>query len=140
MSGSEGSACNKLLNKTKVKDLKDLWLDTGPATKLAGTAYEEVLFEAQLIFEDHVASLRSDSKKIGTQGGDIDFALLVDGLAAERELPAADARVVPQLAASSRWKSALTCERARSTCKLLDGSDGGLHRVGPFFPKAGPRR
>ena len=44
-----------------------------------------MLFEAQLIFEDQVASLKSDSKKMGTQGGDIDFALLVDGLAAERE-------------------------------------------------------
>ena len=44
-----------------------------------------MLYEAQLIFEDQVASLKSDSKKVGTQGGDIDFALLVDGLAAERE-------------------------------------------------------
>jgi arylsulfatase I/J len=49
MSGSEGSACNKFLNTTKVKDLKDLWLDSGPATTLAGSAYEEVLFEAQLM-------------------------------------------------------------------------------------------
>jgi arylsulfatase I/J len=58
MSGSEGSACNKLLNTTKVKDLKDLWLDTGPATALAGSAYEEVLFEAQLmqVLHDYNAS------------------------------------------------------------------------------------
>ena len=66
MSGSEGSACNKLLNKTKLKNLKDLWLDSGPATELAGTAYEEVLFEAQLmqVLHDynasHAASLTSD--------------------------------------------------------------------------------
>ena len=44
-----------------------------------------MLYEAQLIFEDQVTSLQNDSKKVGTQGGDIDFALLVDGLAAERE-------------------------------------------------------
>jgi bifunctional enzyme CysN/CysC len=44
-----------------------------------------MLYEAQMIFEDQVTSLQSESKKMGTQSGDIDFALLVDGLAAERE-------------------------------------------------------
>lgn len=44
-----------------------------------------MLYEAKQIFEDQIAALRNDSKKSGTQGGDIDFALLVDGLAAERE-------------------------------------------------------
>ncbi|HEY6578325.1 MAG TPA: sulfate adenylyltransferase subunit CysN, partial [Rhizomicrobium sp.] len=39
----------------------------------------------KLLFEDHLAALRKDSKKHGTTGGDIDFALLVDGLEAERE-------------------------------------------------------
>ena len=38
-----------------------------------------------MIFEDQLAALESDSKRVGTQGQDIDFALLVDGLAAERE-------------------------------------------------------
>jgi bifunctional enzyme CysN/CysC len=38
-----------------------------------------------MLFEDQLAAIESDSKKWGTQGGDIDFALLVDGLAAERE-------------------------------------------------------
>jgi bifunctional enzyme CysN/CysC len=38
-----------------------------------------------MIFEDQLATLESDSKRMGTQGQDIDFALLVDGLAAERE-------------------------------------------------------
>ena len=38
-----------------------------------------------MIFEDQVTSLQSDSKKVSTQDADIDFALLVDGLAAERE-------------------------------------------------------
>jgi bifunctional enzyme CysN/CysC len=38
-----------------------------------------------LLFEDQVATLESDSKTVGTQGGDLDFALLLDGLEAERE-------------------------------------------------------
>ena len=44
-----------------------------------------MLYEAQLIFDDQVEGLVKDSKKLGTQGDNIDFALLVDGLAAERE-------------------------------------------------------
>ena len=55
-------------------------VDDGKSTLIG-----RMLFEAQLIFEDQVTSLQKDSKKMGTQGGDIDFALLVDGLAAERE-------------------------------------------------------
>jgi len=43
------------------------------------------LYESKLIFEDHLAALERDSKSVGTQGGDLDLALLVDGLAAERE-------------------------------------------------------
>jgi bifunctional enzyme CysN/CysC len=44
-----------------------------------------LLYETKMIFDDQFAALREDSKKVGTRGGDIDFALLVDGLAAERE-------------------------------------------------------
>jgi bifunctional enzyme CysN/CysC len=44
-----------------------------------------LLFESKLVFEDHLITLQEDSKKLGTQGDDLDFALLVDGLAAERE-------------------------------------------------------
>jgi bifunctional enzyme CysN/CysC len=55
-------------------------VDDGKSTLIG-----RMLYEAQLIFEDQVTALRADSKKVGTQGGDIDFALLVDGLAAERE-------------------------------------------------------
>ncbi len=55
-------------------------VDDGKSTLIG-----RMLYEAQMIFEDQVAALKHDSKKIGTQGGDIDFALLVDGLAAERE-------------------------------------------------------
>ncbi|MFT4713889.1 MAG: bifunctional enzyme CysN/CysC [Candidatus Azotimanducaceae bacterium] len=55
-------------------------VDDGKSTLIG-----RMLYEAQMIFEDQITSLRSDSKKMGTQGGEIDFALLVDGLAAERE-------------------------------------------------------
>lgn len=55
-------------------------VDDGKSTLLG-----RLLYEAQLIFDDQVDNLVKDSKKVGTQGGDIDFALLVDGLAAERE-------------------------------------------------------
>ena len=44
-----------------------------------------LLYEAQMIFEDQITLIQSDTKKFSTQDGDIDFALLVDGLAAERE-------------------------------------------------------
>ena len=43
-----------------------------------------LLHESKMIFEDQLAALADDSKRIGTRGGELDFALLVDGLAAER--------------------------------------------------------
>ena len=44
-----------------------------------------LLYESQMLFEDQLATLEADSKKVGTRGGEIDFALLLDGLQAERE-------------------------------------------------------
>jgi hypothetical protein len=44
-----------------------------------------LLFECKTIFEDQLSALEADSKRVGTRGEEIDFALLVDGLAAERE-------------------------------------------------------
>ena len=55
-------------------------VDDGKSTLIG-----RMLYEAQMIFDDQVASLKNDSKKYGTQGENIDFALLVDGLSAERE-------------------------------------------------------
>jgi len=55
-------------------------VDDGKSTLIG-----RLLWEAQQLFDDQVAALQSDSKKFGTQGEEIDFALLVDGLAAERE-------------------------------------------------------
>lgn len=55
-------------------------VDDGKSTLIG-----RLLYDSEMIFEDQLAALKSDSKKVGTQGQDIDFALLVDGLAAERE-------------------------------------------------------
>jgi bifunctional enzyme CysN/CysC len=55
-------------------------VDDGKSTLIG-----RLLYESKLIFEDHLTALEADSRTIGTQGGELDFALLVDGLAAERE-------------------------------------------------------
>jgi bifunctional enzyme CysN/CysC len=55
-------------------------VDDGKSTLIG-----RLLYDSKMIFEDQLAALAVDSKRIGTQGQDIDFALLVDGLAAERE-------------------------------------------------------
>lgn len=55
-------------------------VDDGKSTLIG-----RLLFESKMLFEDQLAAVESDSKKFGTQGDNIDFALLVDGLAAERE-------------------------------------------------------
>ncbi len=55
-------------------------VDDGKSTLIG-----RLLYDSKMIFEDQLASLEADSKRLGTQGQDIDFALLVDGLAAERE-------------------------------------------------------
>jgi len=55
-------------------------VDDGKSTLIG-----RLLYDSQMIFEDQLAAVERDSKKVGTQGGRIDLALLVDGLAAERE-------------------------------------------------------
>ncbi|WP_305093427.1 sulfate adenylyltransferase subunit CysN [Prescottella sp. R16] len=55
-------------------------VDDGKSTLIG-----RLLYESKLVFEDQLSALESDSKKVGTQGEGLDFALLVDGLAAERE-------------------------------------------------------
>ena len=55
-------------------------VDDGKSTLIG-----RLLYESKMLFEDQLAAVEADSRKWGTQGGDIDFALLVDGLAAERE-------------------------------------------------------
>ncbi|MCX7588051.1 sulfate adenylyltransferase subunit CysN [Phenylobacterium sp. 58.2.17] len=61
------------------------FLTCGSVDDGKSTLIGRLLYDSKMIFEDQLAALEADSKKVGTQGGDIDFALLVDGLAAERE-------------------------------------------------------
>jgi bifunctional enzyme CysN/CysC len=44
-----------------------------------------LLWESKVLFEDQLATLQADSKRLGTRGEEIDYALLLDGLSAERE-------------------------------------------------------
>ena len=67
-------------HKTMLRFITCGSVDDGKSTLIG-----RLLYDSKMIFEDQLAALESDSKKVGTQGGDIDFALLVDGLAAERE-------------------------------------------------------
>jgi bifunctional enzyme CysN/CysC len=55
-------------------------VDDGKSTLIG-----RLLYESKVIFQDQMAALEADSKRSGTRGGELDFALLVDGLAAERE-------------------------------------------------------
>lgn len=55
-------------------------VDDGKSTLIG-----RLLYDSKMVFDDQMSALEADSKKVGTQGGELDFALLVDGLAAERE-------------------------------------------------------
>jgi bifunctional enzyme CysN/CysC len=67
-------------HKTMLRFITCGSVDDGKSTLIG-----RLLYDSKMIFEDQLAALENDSKKSGTQGGEIDFALLVDGLAAERE-------------------------------------------------------
>ena len=67
-------------HKTMLRFLTCGSVDDGKSTLIG-----RLLYDSKMIFEDQLAALEADSRRIGTQGQEIDFALLVDGLAAERE-------------------------------------------------------
>ncbi|MDP5292258.1 sulfate adenylyltransferase subunit CysN [Oceanimonas sp. CHS3-5] len=67
-------------NKSLLRFITCGSVDDGKSTLIG-----RLLFESKMLFEDQLAAMEADSRKYGTQGEDIDFALLVDGLAAERE-------------------------------------------------------
>ena len=64
-------------NKSMLRFITCGSVDDGKSTLIG-----RLLYETNMIFEDHLAQLKVDSKRIGTQGKNIDFALLMDGLAA----------------------------------------------------------
>ena len=67
-------------NKSMLRFITCGSVDDGKSTLIG-----RLLYDSKMIFEDQLATLENDSRRVGTQGQDIDFALLVDGLAAERE-------------------------------------------------------
>jgi len=67
-------------NKSLLRFITCGSVDDGKSTLIG-----RLLYDSKMVFEDQMAQLEADSKRVGTQGGEIDFALLVDGLAAERE-------------------------------------------------------
>ncbi|GAC1569188.1 MAG: sulfate adenylyltransferase subunit CysN [Novosphingobium sp.] len=67
-------------HKTMLRFITCGSVDDGKSTLIG-----RLLYDSKMIFEDQLAALEADSKKQGTQGQELDFALLVDGLAAERE-------------------------------------------------------
>ena len=67
-------------NKSLLRFITCGSVDDGKSTLIG-----RLLYESKMLFEDQLAAVEADSKKFGTQGDQIDFALLVDGLAAERE-------------------------------------------------------
>jgi len=75
---------NKYLEMHENKDMLQL-ITCGSVDDGKSTLIGRLLYEAQSLTEDQLQAVESDSKKHGTQGETIDFALLVDGLAAERE-------------------------------------------------------
>ena len=67
-------------NKGMLRFLTCGSVDDGKSTLIG-----RLLYDSKLVFEDQLAALERDSKRVGTQGADLDLALLVDGLIAERE-------------------------------------------------------
>jgi bifunctional enzyme CysN/CysC len=75
-----GAYLHKHQHKSLLRFITCGSVDDGKSTLIG-----RLLYDTKMIFEDQLAALTADSKRIGTQGRSIDFALLVDGLAAERE-------------------------------------------------------
>jgi len=84
--------CNDLITEDIVQYLKNhqqksllRFITCGSVDDGKSTLIGRLLYDSKLLFEDQLDALAAESKKYGTQGKEIDFALLVDGLAAERE-------------------------------------------------------
>ena len=75
---------NEYLRQHETKTLLR-FITCGSVDDGKSTLIGRLLYDSKMVFEDQLAALESDSKKSGTQGENLDFALLVDGLSAERE-------------------------------------------------------
>jgi len=84
---SSGEAQAQVAAYLQLHEAKSLlrFITCGSVDDGKSTLIGRLLHDTKLLLDDQVAALEADSRKHGTQGDDIDFALLVDGLAAERE-------------------------------------------------------
>ena len=82
--GDERTEIHEYLAAQDAKSLLRL-LTCGSVDDGKSTLIGQLLYQANAIFDDQLGSLTEESKRVGTRGGDIDFALLLDGLSAERE-------------------------------------------------------
>ena len=78
------SDINAYLEKHQHKSLLR-FITCGSVDDGKSTLIGRLLYESKMLFDDQLAALEADSKRVGTRGGEIDYALLLDGLAAERE-------------------------------------------------------
>ncbi len=78
------SDINAYLEKHQHKSLLR-FITCGSVDDGKSTLIGRLLYESKMLFDDQLSALEADSKRVGTRGGDIDYALLLDGLAAERE-------------------------------------------------------
>ena len=76
-----------ILAYLKIQEEKSLlrFITCGSVDDGKSTLIGRLLWDSKMVFEDQLVSLETDSKRVGTQGGAIDYALLLDGLQAERE-------------------------------------------------------
>ncbi|MDX1736978.1 MAG: GTP-binding protein, partial [Alphaproteobacteria bacterium] len=87
MAHQDALIAKDILAYLKTQEEKSLlrFITCGSVDDGKSTLIGRLLWDSKLIFEDQLAALQNDSKKVGTQGENIDYALLLDGLQAERE-------------------------------------------------------
>ena len=87
MNELSAQAANEIDAYLKAQEQKNLlrFITCGSVDDGKSTFIGRLLWDSKLLFEDQLATLTAESKRIGTQNGDIDYALLLDGLQAERE-------------------------------------------------------
>ena len=77
-----GAAIDAYLQQHETKSLLR-FITCGSVDDGKSTLLGRLLYDTKLLFDDQLAALEGDSRRHGTQNGELDFALLVDGLSAE---------------------------------------------------------
>ncbi|MEM9881117.1 MAG: GTP-binding protein, partial [Pseudomonadota bacterium] len=87
MEAAQATSARPVVQEVTAPSTKSLlrFITCGSVDDGKSTLIGRMLYDANMVFTDHLEALERDSKKVGTQGENIDLALLVDGLAAERE-------------------------------------------------------